>query len=162
RDLAVREGVRAAGDVHAPPGRGSLALRPARARVGPRVREPLEHRRRLRPPPARQDRRAVRAAFAGDGARGGLSSAGGGRSMRSVPIRIRVAGAFAVAMVVVLAGTGWFVYANVSSHLTQALDQNLRLRADDLSALVRQPHASLAETSNSRFIELGEAYAQLL
>jgi signal transduction histidine kinase len=50
----------------------------------------------------------------------------------------------------------------VSSHLTQALDQNLRLRADDLSALVRQPQASLAETSNSRFIELGEAYAQLL
>jgi heavy metal sensor kinase len=82
--------------------------------------------------------------------------------MRSVPIRIRVAGAFALAMTVVLAATSWFVYASLSSHLTQALDQNLRLRADDLSALVRQPQASLAETSNSRLIELGEAYAQLL
>ena len=80
----------------------------------------------------------------------------------SVPIRIRVAGAFALAMTIVLVGTSWFVYASVSSHLTQALDQNLRLRADDLSALVRQPRASLAETSNSRFIELGEAYAQLV
>jgi two-component system OmpR family sensor kinase len=82
--------------------------------------------------------------------------------MRSVPIRIRVAGAFALAMALVLAGTSWFVYASTSSHLSQALDQNLRLRADDLSALVRQPRSSLAETSNAHFIELGEAYAQLL
>lgn len=82
--------------------------------------------------------------------------------MRSVPIRIRVAGAFVLAMTVVLAATSWFVYTSLSSHLTQALDQNLRLRAEDLSALVRQPRASLAETSNARFIELGEAYAQLL
>jgi heavy metal sensor kinase len=82
--------------------------------------------------------------------------------MRSVPIRVRVAGAFAFAMAVVLTATGWFVYTSTNSHLTQALDQNLRLRADDLTALVQQPNASLAQTSNSRFIELGEAYAQLL
>jgi signal transduction histidine kinase len=82
--------------------------------------------------------------------------------MRSVPIRVRVAGAFALAMAVVLAGTSWFVYASLSSHLTVALDHDLRLRADDLSALVREPQSSLAETSNPRFIEFGEAYAQLL
>jgi two-component system, OmpR family, sensor kinase len=82
--------------------------------------------------------------------------------MRSVPIRVRVAGAFALAMAVVLAGTSWFVYSSLSSHLTLALNHDLRLRADDLSALVREPQSSLAETSNPRFIEFGEAYAQLL
>jgi two-component system OmpR family sensor kinase len=82
--------------------------------------------------------------------------------MRSVPIRVRVAGAFAVAMAVVLAGTSWFVHSSLSSHLTQALDHDLRLRADDLSTLVREPQSSLAETSNPRLIEFGEAYAQLL
>jgi signal transduction histidine kinase len=82
--------------------------------------------------------------------------------MRSVPIRVRVAGAFALAMAVVLAGTGWFVYASLGSHLSLALDRDLRLRADDLSALVHQSGTSLAETSNPRFVESGEAYAQLL
>jgi two-component system, OmpR family, sensor kinase len=82
--------------------------------------------------------------------------------MRSVPIRVRVAGAFALAMAVVLAGTSWFVYSSLSSHLTLALDHDLRLRADDLSALVRESESSLAETSNPRLIEFGEAYAQLL
>ena len=57
---ALGQGVPAAGDVHASPGRGALALPAARARVGLRLREPLEHRRRLRPLPARQDRPAVR------------------------------------------------------------------------------------------------------
>ena len=60
RGQPVGQGVPAAGDVHAPPGRGALALPAARARVGLRLREPLEHRRRLRPLPARQDRPAVR------------------------------------------------------------------------------------------------------
>jgi heavy metal sensor kinase len=82
--------------------------------------------------------------------------------MRSVPIRVRVAGAFALAMAVVLVATAWFVYASLGSHLTTALDRELRLRADDVSALVRQPDGSLAETSDQRFIERGEAYAQLL
>jgi heavy metal sensor kinase len=82
--------------------------------------------------------------------------------MRRVPIRIRVASAFAVAMAVVLAGTGWFVYASLGSHLTTALDHDLRLRADDLSALVRTPGNTLRGSNESRFIETGEAYAQLL
>ena len=82
--------------------------------------------------------------------------------MRAVPIRVRVAGAFAVAMAIVLAGTSWFVYAGLRSHLTTALDHDLRLRAEDLSALVRQRDESLAATTNPRFIEPGEAYAELL
>ncbi len=42
------------------PGRGAVAAPAARARLGLRLREPLERRRRLRPLPAREDRPAVR------------------------------------------------------------------------------------------------------
>ena len=81
--------------------------------------------------------------------------------MRPIPIRARVAGAFAVAMAVVLAATGWFLYASLDSHLSQALDRNLHLRADDLSALARQG-GSLAAPEGRSFVEVGEAYAQLI
>jgi signal transduction histidine kinase len=82
--------------------------------------------------------------------------------MRRLPIRIRVASAFAIAMAVVLVGTSWFVYSSTSSHLTYALDHDLRLRADDLTALVHTRGDTLRGSNESRFIESGEAYAQLL
>ena len=63
--------------------------------------------------------------------------------MSRVPIRVRVAAAFAVAMALVLAGTGLFLYARLGDDLAAALDQDLRLRASDLSALVRDPNGSL-------------------
>ena len=43
--------------------------------------------------------------------------------MSRVPIRLRVAAAFAVAMAVVLAGTGWYLYSNLATHLANALDR---------------------------------------
>ncbi|MDH4178047.1 MAG: ATP-binding protein [Thermoleophilia bacterium] len=82
--------------------------------------------------------------------------------MRRVPIRVRVAGAFALAMAVVLAATGWFLYARLGSHLATALDNNLRLRAQDLAALVREPGVPLAASSGGPLVETGESYAQLL
>jgi two-component system, OmpR family, sensor kinase len=81
--------------------------------------------------------------------------------MTRVPIRIRVAAVFAVSMAVVLAGTGWFLYARLDSHLRTALDRELRVRAEDVAALVRDPHASLAPP-NGRLVEHGESYTQLL
>src|SRR5439155_11329347 len=48
------------------------------------------------------------------------------------------------------------------SHLALALDTALQVRAQDLTTLVRQPNASLAEDSGGRFIEKGESFAQLL
>jgi len=78
------------------------------------------------------------------------------------PIRLRVAAAFALAMAVVLAGTGWFLYARLSSHLEIALDGELRLRAQDLAALVREPDGSLAAAGGGRLVEHGESYAQLI
>ncbi|HEY7381044.1 MAG TPA: ATP-binding protein [Gaiella sp.] len=81
--------------------------------------------------------------------------------MRRVPIRLRVAAAFAVAMAVVLAATGLFLYLRLDSHLSLALDRTLRLRAQDLAALVREPGATLSAASGP-FLEHGESYAQLL
>jgi heavy metal sensor kinase len=73
-----------------------------------------------------------------------------------------VAGAFAVAMMIVLAGTSWFLYARLGSHLSLALDRELRLRAQDLAALVQDPRSSISSAGQSRFVESGESYAQLV
>lgn len=82
--------------------------------------------------------------------------------MRPLAIRMRVAAVFALAMAVVLAATGSFLYLRLGSHLSLAVDRGLRLRADDLTALVRQRTGSLATAGDPRFVEHGEAYAQLL
>ncbi len=58
---AFAEGVFAPRDVHAPAWTSPFPSTPARARLGLRLREPLERRRCVHPPPAPQDRRAVRA-----------------------------------------------------------------------------------------------------
>jgi len=78
-----------------------------------------------------------------------------------VPIRVRVTAAFAVVMALVLAASGWFLYARLSSHLATQLRQELQVRAQDLSALV-QGGGSLASDARSRLVERGESYAQLV
>ena len=82
--------------------------------------------------------------------------------MSGLPIRLRVTAAFAVAMAAVLAASGLFLYLRLDSHLALALDRELQLRAQDLAALVSQPHSSLARDDGGRFVERGESYAQLL
>ena len=81
--------------------------------------------------------------------------------MSRLPIRLRVAAAFAVAMALVLAGTGAYVYAKLGSDLNHALDQDLRVRGEDLSALVAGG-GSLAHESSGRLVERGESFAQVL
>ena len=78
--------------------------------------------------------------------------------MSGLPIRVRVTAAFALAMAVVLAGTALFVYLRLGSHLAIALDRELRVRAQDLTAIATGPEPFPA----SRFIEHGESYAQVL
>jgi signal transduction histidine kinase len=80
--------------------------------------------------------------------------------MSGIPIRLRVTAAFALAMAVVLAALGWFLYARLESHLRTELDTSLQVRADDLAALVGQ-RGSLQE-SGGGLIEPGESFAQLL
>jgi two-component system, OmpR family, sensor kinase len=80
--------------------------------------------------------------------------------VRRLPIRIRLALVFSVAMALVLAGAAWFAYARVGADLSRGLDQQLRGRAQDLTALVRRG-GSLA-TTDGRLVERGESFAQLL
>src|SRR5262249_40323774 len=161
-DLAVGEGVRASGDVHAPARRGAVPASPPGARLGLRLREPLERCRRLHAPAAAEDRRTVRARVAGYGTRPRLPAAQRGVRVSRLPIRLRVAAAFAVAMAAVLAGTGLYLYLHLGSQLTASLDRDLRLRAQDLAALIGQPHVALAKDNSGRFVERGESYVQLL
>jgi signal transduction histidine kinase len=65
-------------------------------------------------------------------------------------------------MALVLAATGLFLYTRLGDDLSGALDQDLRLRADDLSALVHDPASSLREDARSSLIEPGESFAQLV
>jgi heavy metal sensor kinase len=67
---------------------------------------------------------------------------------------------FAVAMALVLAAAGAFVYERVAGHLAGALDQELRSRAQDLSALVIR--AGTVEATGGPLIEHGESFAQLV
>ena len=82
--------------------------------------------------------------------------------MSRLPIRGRVTIAFSVAMAAVLAGSGWFLYARLGSHLALALDRDLQLRTQDLAALVNGPGSKLPKVSGSRFVERGESFAQLV
>ena len=77
-----------------------------------------------------------------------------------LPIRIRLALVFSVAMALVLAGAGWFAYERVAADLDHALDQQLRGRAQDLSALVR--HGGSLRATDGRLVETGESFAQLV
>jgi two-component system, OmpR family, sensor kinase len=82
--------------------------------------------------------------------------------MRQLPIRLRVTAAFAVAMAAVLAGSGLYLYLHLGSQLAASLDRDLRLRAQDLAALIGQPDSVLAKDNSGRFVERGESYVQLL
>jgi len=55
-----------------------------------------------------------------------------------LPIRARLTLAFALAMAIVLAVVGGFLYVRLGASLEQQLDENLELRAEALSVLVRE------------------------
>ena len=80
--------------------------------------------------------------------------------MSRLPIRLRLALVFALAMALVLLAAGWLVYARVASDLDRALNQELRSRAQDLSALVLG-HASL-RAGGAPLVERGESFAELV
>ena len=78
----------------------------------------------------------------------------------NLPIRIRLTLVFSLAMVIVLVGAMTFAYVRVGNDLARGLDQELRGRAQDLSALVR--NGGSLRSTNGRLIETGETFAQLV
>ena len=78
-----------------------------------------------------------------------------------LPVRVRVTLAFAGVMALVLAATGLFVYLRLESELDATIDQGLRSRAGDVSA-VAQAGDGLAESGRISLTERGENLAQIL
>ena len=78
----------------------------------------------------------------------------------TLPLRIRLTLLFSLAMALVLAGVGWFAYTRIATDLSRTLDQQLRARAQDLSALVQ--HGGSLRATQGRLVESGESFAQLV
>jgi len=79
-----------------------------------------------------------------------------------MPVRLRLTAAFAGAMAVVLLATGLFVYLRLGSELDATIDQGLRSRAGDVTALVQGAGSDLAAADRSPLTEQGESLAQVL
>lgn len=81
--------------------------------------------------------------------------------MRSLPIRLRLALAFACVTALLLSAVGVFGYVRLAAGFSADLDRELRQRAQDLAGPVSGPDASLRELSGSGFIERGESFAEI-
>ena len=127
----------------------------ARARLGLRLREPLERRRRLRALPAGEDRPPLRRGLARDGARRRLP-ASRTAAAEPLPIRVRLTLAFAVAMAVVLLGAGSLLYARLARDLDARSTAEPRSRRAGRRALVRRRADRCADARASRLAERGE------
>jgi two-component system, OmpR family, sensor kinase len=77
-----------------------------------------------------------------------------------LPARVRLTLVFALVAAVVLAGCGALVYVRVANDLEQSLDQSLRARAQDVSALVRR--GGSLRTTPGPLVEQGETFAEVL
>src|SRR5690606_32084375 len=130
------EGVRAARADAAPPRRGPLEDDDPRPRVGLRLRGSVERRRRLRPLLARQDRSAVREELHRDRPRARLPPGRGMRGLRAVISRLstraRLTAVSVVVAAVVFAIGAVIVYQVVALSLSDAVTDELRVRADDV------------------------------
>ncbi len=78
-----------------------------------------------------------------------------------LPLRVRLAAAFALAMTILLAATGLFVYFRLESALDGTLNAGLRTRARDLASLVKQAEPGLADTESTGLLEPDDGYAQV-
>jgi two-component system, OmpR family, sensor kinase len=80
-----------------------------------------------------------------------------------LPIRIRVTLAFAAVMAIVLGAAGVFIYSQLQSRLDESIDNGLRSRAGEVSALVRAADAGLGGAGGAgSLIESDESFAQVL
>jgi two-component system OmpR family sensor kinase len=79
-----------------------------------------------------------------------------------LPIRVKVTLAFAGAMAVLLALMGIALYQLFAAQLDDTVNQGLRSRAGDVSALIQRGDTGLAAPGRSVLVERGESFAQIL
>jgi two-component system OmpR family sensor kinase len=77
------------------------------------------------------------------------------------PIRLRLTLAFTAAAALMLAAAGWFIDLRLSEDLSQALDQSLRQRSQDLAVLIHGGVQPL-DLESTGLIERGESFAQVV
>ena len=78
--------------------------------------------------------------------------------MSRLSLRLRLTLAFVLAMALLLAAAGTFLYVRLGSALDEQIDSALRTRADDVAALVRGGSA----LGGGRLAESDESFAQVL
>jgi signal transduction histidine kinase len=79
-----------------------------------------------------------------------------------LPIRVRLTAAFALAMVVVLAAAGAFVYVQLRADLTESIDTALGSRASDVAGLVARSGNPQATFGSSSPLDPEEGFTQVL
>ena len=79
-----------------------------------------------------------------------------------LPIRIRVTLAFAVAMAVLLAALGVFLYQRFESDLDSTIDQSLRSRVGELTAQLRRSDLGGQGSARALLVQQEESIAQIL
>jgi heavy metal sensor kinase len=84
------------------------------------------------------------------------------RVLAHVPIRLRLTLVFAVAMAVVLAAMGLFLYLRLGVALDRTIEQSLRSRADDVTALIHETDSGLLEPQPTQLAEQGQGFAQVV
>ncbi len=82
--------------------------------------------------------------------------------MMRLPIRLRVTLAFAVVMAMVLAAMGLILYLQFRADLDNTVNQGLRSRAADVTALIKQADSGLNQAGRSPLTEQGQGFAQIL
>lgn len=82
--------------------------------------------------------------------------------MTRLPIRLRVTLAFAVVMALVLAALGLTLYLQFRDDLDRTVDQGLRSRAADVTALIKQADSGLNQAGRNPLTEQGAGFAQIL
>ena len=79
-----------------------------------------------------------------------------------VPIRLRLTLGFAVAMAIVLAALGVFLYTRLEIALDRSINQGLRGRAGDLTLVISQTTPGLGSGVKPVLQNGSESFAQLL
>lgn len=79
-----------------------------------------------------------------------------------IPIRTRLTLGFAVAMGLVLAIVGAFLYVGLSGALDDSIRAGLEARAGDVTALIRQADSGLSEGGGNVLADQGDSFAQVL